>query len=104
MIRLVCLKELMLTKPMVEVNVLFDITGSFLRKILDFNQKHERNGCHSLMQKYISFNKVATVSVKGTDYRIQFWYMSKDEAITLLENAELSKKVDYYKQKNILIM
>ena len=85
MIRLVCLKELMLTEPMVEVNVLFDITGFFLRKILDFSQKHEWNGCHSLMQKYLNFNEVVTVSVKGTDYRIQFWYMSKDEAISLLE-------------------
>ena len=98
------MKELMLAKSVVEVNLLFDITGSFLRKILDFSQKHEWNGCHSLMQKYISFNEVATVSVKGTDYRIQFWYMSKDEAISLLENAELSKKGNIIKQKNILIM
>ena len=26
-------------------------------------------------------NDVATVSVKGNDYRTHFWYLSKDEAI-----------------------
>ena len=30
----------------------------------------------------MSFN-VAIVSVKGNDYKIHFWYMSKDEAINL---------------------
>ena len=33
------------------------------------------------MQKTISSNDVAIVSVKGNDYGIQFWYMSKDEDI-----------------------
>ena len=34
------------------------------------------------MQKAMSFN-VAVVSVKGNEYRIQFWYMEKDEAINI---------------------
>ena len=34
------------------------------------------NGCHNLMQKAMSFNNVATVYVKGSAYRINFWYMS----------------------------
>ena len=33
------------------------------------------------MQKTISSNDVAIVSVKGNDYGIQFWYMRKDEDI-----------------------
>ena len=28
------------------------------------------NGCHDLMQKTMSFNDVAIVSIKGCDYRI----------------------------------
>ena len=28
------------------------------------------------MQKAMNFNDVAIVSVKGIDYRINFWYMS----------------------------
>ena len=30
------------------------------------------NGCHNLMQKAVDFNGVATVSVKGSNYRIHF--------------------------------
>ena len=38
-------------------------------------------------------NDVAIVSVKKYDYRIHFWYMSKDEAINLiLKNADSPKK------------
>ena len=44
------------------------------------------------MQKYISFNEVATVSVKGNDYRIHFWYISKGEAISLLTKCWIKQK------------
>ena len=37
---LICSKELMLTKLMVDVSVLFVITGTFLTKILGFIQKY----------------------------------------------------------------
>ena len=40
----------------------------------------------------MSLNDVATVSVKGNDDRIHFCYMSKDEAINLLKNNDLSEK------------
>ena len=42
------------------------------------------NGCHDLMQKTMSFNNVAIVYVKGNAYRINFWYMSKDDAINVI--------------------
>ena len=34
------------------------------------------SGCHDLMQTAIKFNDVAIVSIKGSDYRIHFWYIS----------------------------
>ena len=37
----------------------------------------------------MSFNDVAIVSIKGIDYRIQFWYMSKNDAIVLTTNSNL---------------
>ena len=49
--------------------------------LLDKNFNYEPylcNGCHDLMQKAINFNDVAIVSIKGNDYRILFWYMSRD--------------------------
>ena len=48
------------------------------------------NGCHDLMQKAINFSDVAIVSVKGSDYRINFWYMSKDDAINIMKNSNLN--------------
>ena len=51
------------------------------------------NGCHDLMQKAMNFNDVAIVSVKGSDYRIHFWYMSKVDAINIMKNCSLNKKV-----------
>ena len=42
------------------------------------------NSCHGLMQKAISFNDVAVVYVIGSAYRIHFWYMSKDDAISIM--------------------
>ena len=55
-------------------------------------QKYLCNGCHDLMQKAISFNDVAVVSIKGNDYRIHIWYMSKDDAISTMHNSNLIDK------------
>ena len=40
----------------------------------------------------MSFNDVAIVSVKGNDYRVHFWYMSKDGAINIMHNSNLIDK------------
>ena len=37
----------------------------------------------------MSFNVVATVYVKGNAYRICFWNMSKDDAISIMNNSSL---------------
>ena len=46
------------------------------------------NGYHDLMQKAMNFNYVAIVSIKVNDYRIHFWYMSKDDAISIMNNSK----------------
>ena len=40
----------------------------------------------------MNFNDVAIVSVKQSDYRIHFWYMSKDDAISIMNNSNLNEK------------
>ena len=55
-------------------------------------QKYLCNGCHDLMQKAISFNDVAAASIKGNDCRIHFWYMRKDDAISIIHNSNLIDK------------
>ena len=50
------------------------------------------NGCHDLMQKPMNFNDVAIVCIKGSDYRIHFCYMNKDDAISIMNNSSLNEK------------
>ena len=60
----------------------------------DINFKYEPHlcdGCH--VQKAVSFNNIAIVYVKGSAYRIQFWYMSKDNAINIMSNSSLVDKM-----------
>ena len=44
------------------------------------------------MQKAMSFNKIAIAYVKGSAYRIKFWYMSKDDAINIMNGSILLDK------------
>ena len=53
------------------------------------------NGCHDLMQKTMNLNDAAIASIKGSHYRIHFWYMSKDEAISIMHNSNLNKKTEF---------
>ena len=40
----------------------------------------------------MNFNDVAIASIKGNDYIIDFWYMSKDEAISKMLNSNVNEK------------
>ena len=44
------------------------------------------------MKKAMSFNDVAIIFVKGSADRIKFWYMSKDYAISIMNNSNLVDK------------
>ena len=52
------------------------------------------NSCHYLMQKAMSFNNAAIVYVKRSTYRIHFSYMSKDDAINIMNGSNLADKRD----------
>ena len=61
----------------------------------DIGFKYENylcNGCHDLTRKAMSFSNVAIVYVKGNAYRIHFWYMSKDDAISIMNGSNLVDK------------
>ena len=45
----------------------------------------------------MNFNDVAIVSIKGNDYRIHFWYISKSDTIVLMTNSNLKKKTGFCK-------
>ena len=44
------------------------------------------------MQKAMSFNNIAILYVKGSAYRIHFWYMSKYDAINIMTGSNLVDK------------
>ena len=45
-----------------------------------------------LIKKAMNCNYVAIVSIKGNDYRIRIWYMSKNDLINLMNNSSLNEK------------
>ena len=62
------------------------------------------NACHDLMQKAMSFNNIAIVYVEGNAYRINFWYMSKDDVINIMNGSNLvDKRGVLYKKKLLYI-
>ena len=48
------------------------------------------------MQKVMNFNIVAIVSVKRSDYRILFLYMSKNDTINIMKDSDLNEKMYHY--------
>ena len=45
------------------------------------------------MLKVLNFNNAAIVFIKRNDYRIHFWYMRKDDAISIMKNSNLNEKM-----------
>ena len=80
-------KGIDVNKKMHQENVIFVIIGTL--KILVLNINHMN---HGLMQKAMNLNDIAIASVKGSDYRIHFWYMSKNDAINIMKNSNLNEK------------
>ena len=50
------------------------------------------NSCHNLMQKALNFDDISIASVKGSDNKIHFWCMNKDDAINILKSSNLNEK------------
>ena len=55
------------------------------------------NGCHDLMQNAMNCNNVVIVYVKGSAYRIHFWYMRKDDVFNIMNGSNLVDKRDVLK-------
>ena len=56
-------------------------------------EPHLCNGCHGLLQKAVNFDNIATVFVKGSACRTNFWYISKEDAINIMNNSSLIDKM-----------
>ena len=84
-------KGLILIKQINQKNVCFVIIGIFLDKNFSY-ALYLCNGCYYIMQK-----SMAIAYVKGSAYRIYFWYMNTCKAISLMTNSNSIDKKAFYK-------
>ena len=96
MIGLIFQEELILTKQMHQKSV---IIVCYYWYFSDKNFKYELYlfyGYHNLMQKAMNFNDVATASVKESDYRIHFCYMSKNDATNIMKMFNQMDRYNFF--------
>ena len=78
-------------------SVIFFTIGISEIIVLSFNQIYEK--CHDLLMTFMSLSDIAILNIKSSDYRCIIRLISKNEAIKLLQNADLTEKVEHYKLK-----
>ena len=55
-------------------------------------EPHVCNKCHDVLTTTYEFKNIAILNVKGVDFRCILWDISRDEAITRLNNSVLEQK------------
>ena len=50
------------------------------------------NGCHDLLMMSMNLSDIAILNIKGSDYCCIISLISKNEAINLMQNADLTEK------------
>ena len=59
----------------------------FLKELMLIKQAH-----HDLLMKSMNLSDIAILNIKGSDYRCITNLISKNEAINLMQNADLTEK------------
>ena len=62
---------------------------------LNFSSKFQPNVCsisHSLLMMYVNFSNIAILNIKGSYNRCIISLISKNEAINLTQNADLTEE------------
>ena len=63
--------------------------------LLNFSFKFQPNicnWCHDLLMMSVNLSDIAIWNIKGSDYRCIISFISKNEAINLMQNADLTEK------------
>ena len=64
--------------------------------------KFQPNVCdrrHDLLMMSVSLSDIAMLNITGADYHCIISEISKNEAISLMQNADLTEKTEHYKTK-----
>ena len=60
-------------------------------------QPNVSNRCHDLLMISMNLSDIAILNIKGSNYRCIISLISKNEAINLMQNADLTKKSKTWK-------
>ena len=90
-IKLTFLKELRLIKQVNQKSVIFVAIGIFLNHSFKFHPNICYR-CHDLLLMCMNLRNIAILNIKASDYRCIIILMSKNEAINLMENGDLTEK------------
>ena len=63
----------------------------FLNKNFNY-QKHLRDGCHDISIKTISMQNIVIIYHGGNAYRINYMFMSRNDAFNLIKNSSIINK------------
>ena len=85
------LKELILMTQVHQRSVIFVHYWYFLNYSFKF-QTYVCNRCHDLLMISMNLNDIAVLNIKGSDYRCIISLTSKNEAIKLIQSADLTEK------------
>ena len=55
-------------------------------------QRNVCNTCHDLLMISMNLSDIAILNIKGSDYRCVIRLISKNEAVNLMQNADLTEK------------
>ena len=85
-IELAFLKELMHQKSVISVTIGISLF-----------QPNVFNMCHDLLMMSITLSDITILNIKVSDYRCIISVISKNEAMNLMQNADLTEKSEHYK-------
>ena len=68
----------------------------FLNKVFKF-QIFVYIRCHDLLLMSMNFSDIAVLNIKSANYRCTISGISKSDIINLMQNIDLTKKVEHYK-------
>ena len=90
-IELTSLKKLMLIRQANQNSAIFATIDIFFKKGFKF-QRNVCNRCHDLLMMSMNLSNIAILKSKGSDYRCIISRISKNKAINLMQNADLTEK------------
>ena len=96
MIELIFLKELTVTRQVNQKSVIFATIGIFLNKGFQI-QLYVCYRCNDFLIMSMTLSNITILKIKIADYRSIISGFSKCEAKHLLQNIDLTEKVEHYK-------